>query len=445
MSTHRFTGKPASRPVCGNTGMIPSSGTNRFIPFHRSDLIDMCLSDAPFSEPDRSAFKDFCRILESMFHFEFHRRLETLKRCYAPFNPDTDARRLKPYSEEEKTGLQQELKTSLRDLLNAANFEAITGADLEAALAEESLFEIRLKVDFDDFDDILFFRRGESVRQETLVRWFGLRRKPIRFTHFDRVLVYLKFKDQAYFDAAKRKQLYFKPGATVIKLFQNVPKADLEMLFPNTEVRMKSIDKLMIGIPAAVSGVAVVATKLGASLVLLGSLAAFWIGLSDREVVVSQQHLVGLGAGALALGAYLFKQVNKFKNRKLRFLKTLSDHLYFKNLDNNAGVLFHLIDAAEEEEFKEAVLAYFFLLTAEGPLLREDLDKRVESWLEGRWDCVVDFEVEDALAKLERFGLIRREGDRLSCLDLEGAKPALDAIWDGYFAFGPRGEVEPPR
>jgi len=27
--------------------------------------------------------------------------------------------------------------------------------------------------------------------------------------------------------------------------------------------------------------------------------------------------------------------------------------LYFKNLDNNAGVFYHLIDAAEEEEFKE--------------------------------------------------------------------------------------------
>ena len=46
-------------------------------------------------------------------------------------------------------------------------------------------------------------------------------------------------------------------------------------------------------------------------------------------------------------------------------MKALADSLYFKNLDNNAGVFHHLVDAAEEEEFKEAVLAYYFLLTAE--------------------------------------------------------------------------------
>ena len=37
-------------------------------------------------------------------------------------------------------------------------------------------------------------------------------------------------------------------------------------------------------------------------------------------------------------------------------MKALSDNLYFKNLDNNAGVFHHLIDAAEEEEVKEAIV-----------------------------------------------------------------------------------------
>ena len=49
---------------------------------------------------------------------------------------------------------------------------------------------------------------------------------------------------------------------------------------------------------------------------------------------------------------FLFKQISKYKNRKIKFMKALSDNLYFKNLDNNAGVFYHLIDAAEEEEFK---------------------------------------------------------------------------------------------
>ena len=42
------------------------------------------------------------------------------------------------------------------------------------------------------------------------------------------------------------------------------------MLFPNTEVRMKTVDKLMIGVPAA-SGIALLVTKLGPTLLLVGS------------------------------------------------------------------------------------------------------------------------------------------------------------------------------
>lgn len=79
---------------------------------------------------------------------------------------------------------------------------------------------------------------------------------------------------------------------------------------------------------------------------------------------INQQHLVAVGIGLGTLAGFLFKQVSKSKNRKIRFMKALTENLYFKNLDNNAGVFHHLIDAAEEEEFKEAALAYFFLAAA---------------------------------------------------------------------------------
>src|SRR3712207_8715653 len=48
---------------------------------------------------------------------------------------------------------------------------------------------------------------------------------------------------------------------------QDVPRADLEMLFPNAQVRMRSIDKLLIGVPAVASGIIVIATKLIAALI----------------------------------------------------------------------------------------------------------------------------------------------------------------------------------
>jgi len=415
--------------------MADDHNRNRFIPFRKADIVAMCCDGSGLKASEVEEFREFYRILEALFHFEFHRSLETLKNCFAPFNPDADTRPLTEYLPEEKEQLQKELVAEMTDLLNAANFEKITAEDLGQALAEESLFKIRLEVDFDDFEDVIFFRRGESVKQETLATFYGLRKKRFNFTNYDRVTVYLKFKEKQYFDDRDRKKLNFVPGSTIIKLFHNVPKADLEMLFPNSKVRMKTIDKLIIGVPAAVSGLVVIVTKLGATLILIASVFAFWLGLSNEEAQLNQKHLIALGAGLATLGGFLFRQISKFKNRKIKFMKALSDNLYFKNLDNNAGVFHHLIDAAEEEEVKEAVLAYFFLLRENRPMEKGELDDLIENWFEDRWNCRINFEIDDALKKLARLELVTRDGNILQCRPLAEAQRQLNHIWDNYFAF----------
>ena len=414
---------------------------SRFIPFRKADVVQMCINDSRLSASDQNSFREFCRILESLIHFEFHHQAEKLKDCYAPFNPDADTRSIYTYSMEEKVRLQKKLVEALNAILNAANFKKITEADLEEALQEESLFKIRLRVDFGDFEEVLFFRRGESTKQEILIKLFGLKKEPFKFTNYERVVMYIKFKEKDYFKAKKPKSLYFTPGSTIIKLFQNVPKADLEMLFPNSEVRMKTIDKLIIGIPAAVSGIAVVATKLGASILLIVAVISFWLGLREKEVNIEQQHLVALSLGLATLGGFLFRQINKFKNRKIKFMKALSDNLYFKNLDNNAGVFHHLIDAAEEEEFKEAVLAYYFLLTEDRDLTKTELDDTVERWFTNKHNCRVNFEIDDALRKLERWELVSHDGNIIRSKNLNDAKQKLDSIWDNFFTYHQAAEM----
>ena len=408
---------------------------NRFIPFRKADIIEMCINDSRLLKHDQNLFRQFCHILGSLIHFEFHHQVEMLKDCYLPFNPDADTRLNYDYSAQEKNELQKKLVDSLTEILNAANFQKITEADLEEALKEESLFKIRLRVDFKDFEEVIFYQRGESLKEETLKKYFGLKKEPFRFTNYDRVMMYIKFKEEDYFKAKKQKTLYFTPGSTIIKLFQNVPKADLEMLFPNSEVSMKTVDKLIMGIPAAVSGIVVIATKLGASILLIASVISFWLGLTKREVKIEQQHLIALALGLATLGGFLFKQVNKFKNRKIKFMKALSDNLYFKNLDNNTGVFHHLIDTAEEEEFKEAILAYYFLLVEDRDLTITDLDEIIERWFESKHNCRINFEIEDAVKKLKRWGLVNLDGNLIRKKNLNDAMQQLDEIWDNYFPY----------
>lgn len=407
----------------------------RFIPYSRQDIVRLLLNEKQLDASDRDKLNVICNLLMHVYHFEFHQTLETLKDCYAPVNPDTDTQITFPISKAELEEKEKHLFVVLNDLLDKANFEKITDTDIAQAMVEESLFNIKLTVDFDDFEQILFFRRGESLRQETLVSLLGLRKRTIEFINYDRVVMIVKFKPQSYFDQKARGQLYFKPNSTIIKYFCNIPRCDLEMLFPNTEVRMKPIDKLMIGVPAAVGGVIMLATKLGTTLLLSGALITFWMGMHDEPVELNQTNLLALAIGFATLGGFLWKQFSNFKNRKIRFMKTLTDNLYFKNLDNNMGVFHRLIDTAEEEECKEAILAYYFLLISNKPLNASELDQTIEGWFQTSLSVAVNFEIEDALQKLLKLGLITFVSNRFQAAPLEKAMQVLDQTWDNYFSY----------
>jgi Protein of unknown function (DUF3754) len=413
----------------------------RFIPFRKTSIVTMCADEVAAGE--RESFQAFAELLASLLHHEFRAQLEALKDTYYPFNPDADTRTMIELGPAERQAAQQRLVDELTALAEDANFERISSDDLGRAFVEESLMKVRLEADFDDFEQVVFYRRGVHTRQEELKNLFGLRRRTIEFTTYGKVLVYVKFKDAAHFDAKGKNvdDLPFTPGSTIIKLFQDVPRADLEMLFPNARVRMRLIDKLLIGVPAVVSGVIVVVTKLIASLIPVLLLLGFWLGVRREPVELNQAQLVALGAALAAFGGFLVRQYTKFKNRKIQFMKALSENLYFRNLDNDAGVFHHLLDAAEEEEVKEAVLAYHFLRTAGRPLTAAELDRRIEDWFTERWNATFDFEVDDGVGKLRRMRLVDDDGQgRLTAVPLDEAKRRLDQIWDDLFAY-----EAPPR
>jgi hypothetical protein len=410
----------------------------RYIPFRKQDIVTMCRQELPSDQSNdegKTSFNQFCDLLASLIHFEYHSELESLKNNYAPFDPNSDTRVLNSVSAEQKAQCQSDFAKGFAKVLNAANFEVITHQDLQDALNEESLFKVRLEVEFDDFEEVVFYRRGESQLTETITSFWGLRTKPLHFTNYDRVAVFIRFKDRAYFSAKNKIPMGFEPNSTIVKLFQNVPKADLEMLFPNSEVRMRSIDKVIIGTSALAGGAVVLITKLGASLVLLFALFAFWGGFRSEAVEMSQQHWITFAIGMGVFGGFIFKEWSKFKNRKIKFMKALSDNLYFKNLDNNAGVFHTLIDAAEEEDIKETLLAYTFLLKSKNGLTAQQLDDEIELWFKTKYQCTLDFEINDALEKLIRMRLVTAENQVYTVLSLDQAKVVLDEHWDNLFQY----------
>ncbi|WP_244898420.1 TMEM143 family protein [Pseudoalteromonas ulvae] len=415
------------------TMIKPVNAPENYIPLTKVDIKSLCQESLPAE--CHAEFSAFCLLLEHTLHYEHYQLLNTLKENYAPFDPNKDTLDLQQLTDEQRDVAQTHFNHAFTQVLNKANFEQITADDLAQALNEESLFKVRLEVNFDDFAHVVFYRRGEQQKTETIRSWWGLRKQTIQFTNYDRVAVYIQFKDAAYFAKTKRTLLGFEPGATIIKLFQNVPKADLEMLFPNSQVRMRPIDKLVIGGSAIIGGAVVLITKLGASLLLLFALFSYWFGLSDQPVTLNQQQLIALGIGCAIFGSFIFKEWSKFKNRKIKFMKALADNLYVKNLDNNAGVFHHLLDNAQDEEFKEALLAYSVLVKANRSMTAQEIDQSIEDWLKQKTGVDIDFEIDDALHKLTRLSLIVQQSEHFYAHPLSEANRILDTQWDKVFEF----------
>lgn len=392
------------------------------LPIARSALVRRLLEQPAFASW-RTGLERVAGALTDLLHVEYHRQAERLKDLYAPLDPKA-VRPGEPVSPAQADAFSAEL----RKLLQRANYQTISPAELELALKAESVFQVKLHTRLTDFAELTLFARGRGHRHEIVRYFFGLRRRLIDVEYFDHVALFVRFQPDEHFAPKRRAKLPFKPGSTTLKLFENIPVADLEMLLPNSEVRMRTLDQLVLGVPALLGSVGILAQLSAAALFVVG-LALSLIGLGDKPRMVTQGELVAFGAAIFTVGIFASRQLARFRFKKLQFLKTLTENLYYRNLDNNAGVIHHLVDSAEEEEAKEAILGYAFLL-AHGPSTQAELDTRIETWLKDLIGKPIDFEIDDALGKLQRFGLVARDGERFAAVAIDQAVTAIGKRWN---------------
>jgi hypothetical protein len=247
-------------------------------------------------------------------------------------------------------------------------------------------------------------------------------------------MVYLHYKDANYFKDKKNdiEKRLIDPGCVVLKVFKRVPKNDLETVFPNAIPKMSTTDKLLFWIPGIVGTFSLLSTKVIPALLKMDE------AYKSGEAIDLLNGKTSLNQGLIALGilaAYLFRQYNNFVNKKIKYSKMLSDSLYFKNLGNNSGAFYSLLNGLEEEMYKETILAYAFLNRSEKPLTAEDLDHQIESWFITKLKTELDFNVQNALFKLKNIGLAIETDEKWEILPLDKALIKIDEIWDGLFDY----------
>jgi hypothetical protein len=384
-----------------------------YIPLRVSDLVQLLATDRGLDSAAGEQFRQLSVLLSATFHFEYHHLLEQLKDVYAPFDPDAVTRPIRELSAEQRASQLEELYKRFVFLMERANFKRLSEEDIQAAIRGVSDWGLPMDVDVKIFDRLEVFVRGDSVGDRYLRRWYRpWRREHIRLPLYQRLVLFVKLRP------SKRLPKEVDTDDVFLKIFKDIPKLDLEMLFPGARLKMPGLHRL----------------KLGGSLVSGGAMVGYGITGQVLEAFANPSLFF---APLAAVCGYGYKQYYGYQSTRNIFHLRLTQSLYFQTLGNNLGVLFHLMDEAEEQECREALLAYYYLWRHAGSegWTAPDLDDYVEMDLERLANLKVDFEIEDAMAKLERLKLVTKNGERYVTVPIEQALEALDYAWDNYFNY----------
>ena len=383
-----------------------------FIPVSRTDVIDALLSpDLWPSRAQRSDVADVLNKIGLLRQYKSGEMLNQLSDIYDPFNPDDETINLTEPSEIERLEKRRMFNAKLKELVTSANYQELQADELAEILTRASPDGVQVDIDFQEYDVKLMFYRGETQhkRSKRDVRLLFLRRRDIVVPTFERLFLAVKFKpaeqrieeimrEERVDEAKARKKLrklrrMLPPSCSTdhiyLKVFKNIPRYDVEMLYPNIRVKIKYRDKLQLG------GSAVVGT------------ATWAVGTASKLLVaVALSPLMLAGALATGVGSIMYAQVRNIVITRDRYRMQLAQRLYFQNLANNQGALALMVDEAEEEDVKEEALLYVHLLRAPVHISQlEHLRSRVNAFLKQKFDIDVNFDIRDALTRLISVGL----------------------------------------
>jgi hypothetical protein len=446
------TGKASAATSAPALDVVQPDATRpreRFIPVTTNALIDRLTVPQTWAPGEARRARRFFRYLEYWRRQQHGVALTNLLQAYETFSPDSDLLVTRTYTPDERATLQKRVVKEVESILVQANYVRIDPSDVAMILTKESHYGLDLHVDFTAFEEILVYYRGASSRrdQRRLLRKF-MRKEEFDVPIFQRLFLLFKLKpfDTRVLEIMKEQRVPRReaertvkslramiPSAVsedniYIKLFKNIPRSDVEMVFPNTRVKFRLWDKLRLGVTG------------GAGL----GMGAF--GAAGKIAVAATNPIVAVGA-VVGLGGIAFRQAVNFLNQKQRYMVVMAQNLYFHSMADNRGVLIKLADRAAEEDVKEEMLLYSVL--AKEKAKRSDLtaiDAAIEQYLAASFSVNVDFDLEDALGRLIADGIVSESADgTLVTLSPAEAAEHLDARWDVFLDNLPDPEIAEGR
>ena len=200
-------------------------------------------------------------------HGEYLPKLEELKEAYAAFDPDLDTRAVVGLSDGQRDERRQKLFDQFNWLLERGNFTRLTREHIEQALSDASHWGLNLTVDFELFERLEVYSRGDTIGtrfRRRLRNRFKI--EAVDVPIYERLVLIFRFRP------GRRFSKLLDTDDVYIKLFKEIPKLDLDMLLPETRVRMSLVDRAKIMFPT-LSGMSLAAIKI---ILAWGSTLAMW-------------------------------------------------------------------------------------------------------------------------------------------------------------------------
>ncbi len=391
-----------------------------FIPLRKDELVEILAGDRELPEAERETFRSCCRLIDAIYRHEYGQRLEKLEAVYSPFDPDVETRSLQTLGQDERDQRMYAVFRDFGNVLEEAGYKHLSADDLEPARVGASAWGLRMDVDFRVFERLAIFVRGSTIQQRPLRIWRkGYRVEQREVPIYQRIVMILKLRPH------KRLGPQVDTQRVYLQLFKNIPQLDINMLLPGARVRMNHLDRGRVGLPL-LSGLALTLWQIMQD--IAGALLTF-----VHDVIRFQP--AAIWAAATGAFGYGVKSYYGYYQTKQRYIVTLLQVLYFQNLDTNAGVIHRVLNEAQEQDCREAILAYSCLRrqgSAKGST-SEELERYVEHHLERQANVQIDFDP-GCLSKLVRLGLLERDGDRYRARPLLQVVAGLENIWRGYFS-----------
>ncbi|XP_059640094.1 uncharacterized protein LOC132282436 [Cornus florida] len=446
------------------------------IPVMKPKLI-MTLANLIEHSTDRAEFLKLCKRIEYTIRAWYLLQFEDLMQLYSLFDPVHGAQKLEQQnlSTEEIDILEQNFLSYLFQVMDKSNFKIATDDEIDVAHSGQYLLNLPITVDESKLDEKLLklyfaehphenlpdfadkyviFRRGIGIdrttdyffmekvdmliarlwawlmRQTRLERVFSKKSSTRRMKdpkqddeihteadlddlHVERVrlenmelsLSNLLGKITIQEPTFDRIIVVYRRASTKTKIergiyvkhFKNIPMADMEIVLPEKKnPSLTPMDWVKFLGSAIVGLVAVV----GSLDMPKGDL---WVMFAILSTVIG----------------YCAKTYFTFQQNMATYQNLITQSMYDKQLDSGKGTLLHLCDDVIQQEVKEVIIS-FFILMEQGKATRQDLDLRCEELIKEEFGESCNFDVDDAVQKLEKLGIVARDTiGRYYCVGLK--------------------------